>query len=399
MLTPDQRRLSISRSIFIGLGFLIITATWTLYNAYVPIFLKRFIQGETLIGFIMTLDNIAAITLQPFFGALSDSTNTRFGHRLPFILIGAPIAALFYALIPLANNFILLITVIAIMNLAMSVFRSPTVALMPDLTPAKMRSKANGIINFMGGLGATFILFGGSYLYDINPVFPFVLLSVLLIIITLFYLFKLKEPEKTVSEERINIIEVIKDIFSIKNRNVLFVLLAIFFWFFGYSAVETFFTLYGTEFLMIKESAAAMSLSFFSGSFLFFAIPSGYIAILLGRKKIIKTGIIGLLATFGALVFLRDVLLIRIFLAFGGVFWAFININSYPIIADAAGKKIGAYTGVYYLFSTLPAILSPLLVGWFLEHVGYHTLFIYAVIAFIIALFFMMKVKKRELYN
>ncbi len=393
MVRKNGEKLSYSKSIFIGLGFLIITATWSLYNSFVPIFLKKFIAAESIIGVIMTLDNIAAITLQPFFGALSDNTHTRYGHRLPFILIGAPIAAVFFAVIPLANSFVLLLAVLVIMNLAMSVFRSPTIALMPDLTPPKLRSKGNGLINFMGGIGAVLTFLLGSYLYDLDPFLPFILLSVLLIAIVLLYLWKLEEPEKAVKEERINIYKVIRNIFDIENRNILYILLAIFFWFFGYSAVETFFTLYGKEFLLIKESVAARSLMFFSLAFVVFAIPSGYLSSVMGRKKTITTGITGLLLTFFALVFLRNVLYINIVLAVGGFFWAFININSYPMIVNEAGENIGTYTGIYYFFATLPAILSPMFVGWTIQYFGYATLFVNAVIAFSIALYFMIKVK------
>jgi len=245
----------------------------------------------------------------------------------------------------------------------------------------------------MGGIGAVLTFLLGSYLYDVDPFLPFILLSVLLIAIVLLYIWKLEEPEKTVKEERINIYKVIRNIFNIENRNILYILLAIFFWFFGYSAVETFFTLYGKEFLLIKESVAARSLMFFSAAFVLFAIPSGYISSVIGRKKTIMTGIAGSLLTFFVLVFLRNILYINIVLAMGGFFWAFININSYPMIVNEAEEKIGTYTGIYYFFATLPAILSPMFVGWIIQYFGYGTLFVNAVIAFSIALFFMLKVK------
>lgn len=394
MVKEDSKQLSYGKSIYIGLGFFIVTATWTLYNSFVPVFLERFIRSEFIIGAIMTFDNIAAITLQPYFGALSDNIHTRFGHRLPFILIGAPIAAIFFALIPLAKSFYLLLVVLVIMNLAMSLFRSPVIALMPDLTPSELRSKANGFINFMGGIGAVLSLFFGAYLYDLDPSLPFIILAVLLVIVVLLYLWKLKEPEKIEKEERINILKVIKDIFSIENRNILYILLAIFFWFFGYTAVEAFFTLYGKNFLLIKESIAAQRLSFFSLTFLLFAIPSGYLATKIGRKKTICYGISGLLLTFLVLIFLRDLSYISLCLLIGGFFWAFININSYPMVVDASGGKIGTYTGIYYFFSTLPAILSPMVVGKIIEVFGYGTLFIHASISFLLALFFMLKVKE-----
>ncbi|HLV08690.1 MAG TPA: MFS transporter [Halanaerobiales bacterium] len=389
LLKKGKEKISYPKAIFLGLGFFITSATWTLYNSFVPIFLRNFIASQTMIGFIMTFDNIAAITLQPYFGAVSDNTHSRYGHRLPFLIIGMPIAAVFYALIPFANKFWLLLCFIIIMNLAMSVFRSPIIALMPDLTPPKLRSKANGVINLMGGLGASLTFALGSILYDIHQSIPFMLFSILMVIILLLFMWKLKEPVRARTEERVNIIKVIRDIFNEENKKVLNVLLAIFFWFFGYSGVETFFTLYGKEFLMIKESAAAMSLAAFSLTFVLFAIPSGFIASNIGRRKTILAGISGLFLVFASLIYIRELLIIRIVLLVGGLFWALININSYPMVVEKAGKSIGAYTGLYYFFSTIPAILSPITVGFLIEKFGYPLLFISAVISFALAFFFM----------
>lgn len=389
----DQNKLSYRKTIFIGLGFLIIMATWSLYNAFVPIFLKRFVAGETLIGLIMTLDNIAAITLQPYFGALSDNTYSRFGHRMPFMIIGIPIAALFFALIPLADNFWLLLVFIIIMNLAMSVFRSPTVALMPDLTPSPLRSKANGVINFMGGVGAILTYGLAARLYELNPAFPFILFSLLLLVILLAFLMKLREPERPRTGEQIKIWQIVGEIFRTRERRILYILLAIFFWFFGYAGVETFFTLYGKNYLLIKESTAAQALLFFSLTFVLFAIPSGFLAGKYSRKKIITIGIIGLIVVFSGLALTSDLLVIRLVLLIGGIFWAFININSYPMVVDQAGDKIGAYTGVYYFFSTIPAILAPVFVGFLIERLGYGILFISAIFSFMLALFFVLKIK------
>ncbi len=392
----NENKLSYSKTVFLGLGFFIVTATWTLYNSFVPVFLKNFIASQTLIGFIMTFDNIAAITLQPYFGALSDNTYSKYGHRLPYLIIGIPVAAIFYALIPYANTIWILLALIVVMNLSMSIFRSPVVALMPDLTPPNLRSKANGVINFMGGLGAILTFSLGSKLYDSHQAYPFILFSALLILVLLLFIWKLKEPERPKPEERVHIFSILRDVFTAENKMVLNVLLAIFFWFFGYSGVESFFTLYGKEFLLIKESAAAMSLTFFSLTFVIFAVPSGFIATAVGRKKTILTGIAGLILVFTALAIMRELLIIRILLFIGGIFWALININSYPMIVEKAGNSIGAFTGIYYFFSTIPAILSPIAVGFLIEYIGYHMLFVSAVISFILALFFMFRVKEEK---
>ncbi|MFW6035683.1 MAG: MFS transporter [Halanaerobiales bacterium] len=386
-----NEKLSYFKALFLGLGFMAISATWSLYNSYVPIFLKKFISSQTLIGFIMTFDNIVAITLQPYFGALSDHTHTRFGSRMPYLLIGIPVAAVFFAVIPFADNFWILVTVLIIMNLAMSLFRSPTIALMPDLTPSRLRSKANGVINLMGGLGAAIAFGPCAIIYKMNPTFPFLLLSLFMLIVLILFMLFLREPERTVQKKRLKFTRVIKDVIRTKKGNVLNVLFAIFFWFFGYSGISAFFTLYGKEFLLINEGDAAWSLMYFSIAFIIFAIPSGILASKFGRKKVIITGIIGLIITFLTLFFLRDILIIRIMLSVGGLFWACVNINSYPIIADSAGEKIGAFTGIYYFFSTIPAILSPIFVGFLIEYISYPMLFINAIVSFALALYFILK--------
>ncbi|NLM97051.1 MAG: SLC45 family MFS transporter, partial [Halanaerobiaceae bacterium] len=276
----------------------------------------------------------------------------------------------------------------------MIVFRSPVVSLMPDLTPSNLRSKANGLINFMGGVGAAVSLYFGAFLYNIDPSIPFIFFSIVLVIIILLYLWKIKEPEQVEKEEKMNLITIIKDIFKLLDRNILFILLAIFFWFFGFSGVETFFTLYGKNFLYISESLASQRLAFFSVSFLLLAIPSGYLASKIGRKRTICTGISGLLLVFILLIYLRNINHITYCLLLGGVFWALININSYPMIVDSSEGKIGTLTGIYYFFSTLPAILSPMVVGKIIEMAGYGTLFITASISLILSLFFMIKVKQ-----
>lgn len=147
---------SYRKTFLLGFGFFSISLLWSIYNSYIPIFLKEFSLSSLLVGFIMTFDNILAIVLQPYIGFLSDQTRTRFGRRMPFIMVGAPIAAVFFLLIPFAKSLNIgwMITTILIMNLAMAIFRAPVIALMPDTVPSQSRSKANGVVNFMGGLGA-----------------------------------------------------------------------------------------------------------------------------------------------------------------------------------------------------------------------------------------------------
>ncbi len=395
----NRSKVNYANTFLLGLGFFCISITWSLYNSFVPIFLNKYISSAFVIGLIMTFDNIAAITLQPFFGALSDRTNTKFGRRMPYLLIGIPVSAAFFALIPYEFSLISLIGIVMCFNISMSIYRAPTIALMPDLTPSPLRSKANGIINFMGGFGALLAYFVGSRIYDYDKHMPFMGTSLLMIFAILILYKAIKEPAAPALEDKepSGIISAFKEILSDKDKSALFILFAIFFWFIGYQGIETMFTLYGVKYLGIKESAAALTLGFFSVSFLIFAIPSGFIATRIGRKKTIKIGLVGLMLVFAAILFSKDITIIRGLMLIGGIFWAFVNINSYPMVVEmTTDNKIGAYTGLYYLFSSMSAILGPPLFGKLIDLVGYGVLFILALCFFLLAFICITYVKKGE---
>jgi len=397
----NNSKLNYKNTFILGLGLFCISITWALYNAFVPIFLSKYISSVFIIGLIMTFDNIAAITLQPFFGALSDRTNTRYGRRMPYLLIGIPASALFFLLIPYEFSFVSLIAIVMCFNIIMSIYRAPTVALMPDLTPSPFRSKANGIINFMGGFGAFLAYFVGSKIYDYDKHVPFMGTSLLMILAVIILYKVIKEPPvpALVPEEKENsgIISAFMEILSDSDKSALFILLAIFFWFIGYQGIEALFTLYGVKYLGIKESAAALTLGFFSLSFLIFAIPSGFIATRIGRKRTIKIGLLGLMIIFGAGFFSKDIIVIRVFMLIGGMFWAFVNINSYPMVVEmTTDSKIGAYTGLYYFFASMSAILGPPLFGKLIDLMGYGVLFLMAFCFFLLAFICIIYVKKGE---
>ncbi|MFY9176513.1 MAG: MFS transporter [Caldicoprobacterales bacterium] len=384
-------KLDYKKTFILGLGFFSASIIWPIYNNYVPIMLETYVKSGTIIGAIMTIDNIFAVVFQPLFGALSDRTNTRFGRRMPFLLIGVPLAAIFCSLIPFSNSLVSLMSFIIIMNFAMSIYRAPTVALMPDVTPSPLRSKANGVINFMGGLAAVIAYGIGGLLYKINTGYPFYMASIIMVAALMLLYTNIKEPEAVEIEEKEK--QPKKDV--AKNRSLICMLFAIFFWFTGFNAVETFFSLYGQHILGIEPGTSSIVLTSFSLAFLVFAIPAGFVASKLGRCKTILLGIIGALAVFVPLIFIRNALLISVILISGGIFWALININSYPMIVEMAPKGLtGAYTGYYYFFSSTAAIVSPILFGWIKDVVGsYKPLFVYASMGFILAFICMQFVK------
>ena len=404
-------RLDWGLTFIIGLGFFTTGITWSLYNSYVPIFLRDIINNDpywymllgawinTFIGIVMILDNIAAITLQPWIGAKSDNTWTRFGRRLPYIMVGIPIAAFFFSLIPIIKELILLLLVITMFNIAMAVYRAPVVALMPDIIPSKFRSKANGVINFMGGVGAVYAFFVGSYLYRwYGPFIAFLTTSVIMIIALIILVLYVKEPEKPLDvEERISIIQAFKEVTISDDRSGIFMLLAIMFWFFAYNIIETWFTTYGILILGVTEDEASRALTGFALAFILSAIPAGFIATKIGRRKTIIIGLIGIMAILAAVAPLRNLMHIALLLTIGGIFWALININSIVIVWEIGGtEKLGAYTGLYYFFSSIAAIFGPLIAGTIFDMVGFEIMFWLSVAYMLLALVCMFFVKSGE---
>lgn len=404
----------------LGFGFFSISITWSLYNAFVPFFLEKYVHSVALISFMMTIDNYFALFLQPWIGNRSDRTVSRYGRRMPYLLIGMPLAAVLTMLIPFHTGLFTLLLFMMLMNLAMSLYRSPTVALMPDITPDKQRTKANGLINFMGGVGSILAFGVGSFLYKASPALPFIVAGLITLLCLFIVSQFIKEERDGVNKEAAlgteevtgisgdlqrsgNIPRVKPTRISLKkqlDRTTVWLLAAIFFWFVAYQGVETLFTLYGKHHLGLSEQAASFSLTFFSLAFVVFAIPSGWLGGRFGKKKMIVTGVCGLMAVFALVGFAENLLVLRILLLVGGMFWACININSYPyVVATGTEESIGTRTGMYYLVSSLAAITSPPLLGLMIDLTDYSILFYAAAVSMAIALLCLFLMKGRSKFN
>jgi maltose/moltooligosaccharide transporter len=409
-------KLNYGKTFLLGFGFFGVSVIWGVYNAFVPLFLaNRFGLSPAIIGLFMTFDNIAALLIQPPVGAWSDRLRTPIGRRMPFILIGAPIGALAFGLIPMAAVLPLFVACTSTLLLSMAFWRTPIIALMPDIVPSQFRSQANGIINFMGGVGAIISFLGGAALYRMNPAFPFWMGSVLVIIASLLVFIFIKEPKTyEASEEQPGMIESLKEVLQDKERSALRLLLAIFFWFVGYNAVEAFFTLYAQKHLGMEEADGARLLGQLSLFFVLFALPSGYIGGRIGRRVTISSGIIVLALVMLVIFFspaatltleltrmpvLGQVPVVGALLMLAGVGWALININSLPMVVDMTDvARLGTYTGLYYLFSTLAAIAGPNVNGWIIEWTGsnYNTIMIVAPCFMLVAFLLMIGVRRGE---
>ncbi|NLE83868.1 MAG: SLC45 family MFS transporter [Chloroflexi bacterium] len=414
----EAKKFNFGKLFLIGFGFFGVSVLWSLYNTYVPILLsQKFSLDAAAIGFFMSLDNIAALFIQPPVGAWSDRVRTKLGRRLPFIAIGAPIAAVTFGLIPLAESLPVFLACTVTTILAMAFWRTPVVALMPDVTPSHLRSQANGIINFMGGLGLVLGTSIGAMLVKQNQAYPFWFGSILVLIAAVLVLLFVREPkvyEDSPNTEKPDLWKSLKELFTSKHGDAIRIFLAIFFWFIAYNAIEAFLSLYGVNHLGLDESGAGRLITSVGASFLIFAIPSGFIGGKLGRRKTIGMGLVimilvllsvyfipkeTLLVSHGSLPLLGSFMNLTILLLAAGIGWSFININSLPMVVDLTdATQIGTFTGLYYLFSTLAAIAGPNVNGWIVRLSGnnYSSIFVIGPIFMAAALIMIMGVRSGE---
>ncbi|MBP7213472.1 MAG: SLC45 family MFS transporter [Anaerolineaceae bacterium] len=414
----QEPKFNYGKLFLIGFGFFGTSVLWSLYNVYVPLLLsQRFGLDSVAIGFFMSIDNIAALFIQPPVGAWSDRVRTKLGRRLPFILVGAPIAAVAFGLIPLAASLPVFVACTVTTILAMAFWRTPVVALMPDVTPSHLRSQANGIINFMGGVGMVLGTSIGGILVKQNQAFPFWFGSALVILAAILVLIFVREPKVPVEEvtkEDPNMWKSLKDLFTGKHGDALRIFLAILFWFIAYNAIEAFLSLYGVNVLGLELGDAGRLVTSVGATFLIFSIPAGFIGAKLGRRKTISIGltimILVLLAIFfipqstllvqhGTLPLLGNFYNLTILLLLAGIGWSFININSLPMVVDlTTSAKTGTFTGLYYLFSTLAAIIGPNLNGLIIKLAGgnYGAIFVIGPVFMLAALAMIFGVRSGE---
>lgn len=422
----ESKRMNYLKTFLLGFGFFGVSVIWSVYNAFVPLILdQRFGLEAGFISFIMVLDNIAALLIQPPLGVFSDRLRSPIGRRLPFIVVGAPVAAAMFGIIPHAQTLPLFIFSCVTLLLAMAFWRTPVVALMPDITPSSNRSQANGVINLMGGLGTVLATLVGGPLYRINPNYPFFLAGGLVVIAALLVLIFIREPKEFISsklhlaakgeetELDKKVTKNIASVFTQTDKSPMYILLAILFWFIAYNSLETFFTLYGVNYLGLESGDSAFQISYIGLVFMVMAIPAGLLASKLKRKRVIMAGIIIMIASVLLLyIFPTSVLttqyaslmgsgfyVLSIILMLAGVGWAMINVNSLPMVVDMTDDEhIGTYTGLYYFFSQVAATIGPVVFGWTIQlsNNDYRLMMVIAPLFLVLAFLMMIGVRKGE---
>lgn len=441
-----ETKLNYKRTFLIGLAFLSICSFWQMYDNIIPLILQNtYHLGETMTGAVMALDNVLAIFLLPVFGALSDKVHTKLGRRMPFIVAGTILAVIFMMLLPMIDNAekarwgtgesfsnqVIFLAVLFFTLVSMGLYRSPAVALMPDVTPNHLRSRANAVINLMGAVGGVYalimikVLVGKGETPDYLPLFASIaavmVIAVGILVITIREN-KLREEvekaeaantekveEKAIAEgvEAAGEIEAVADTEQsgatgkIKGmpkevkRSMYFMLASIFLWFTAYNAVTTAFSRYTKVVWKMEGGSFANCLMVATVAAIFSYIPIGSISAKIGRKKTIMGGVLLMAACYGAAIFAREYHpLVNVAFALIGVAWAAINVNSYPmIVAMSSGSDVGKFTGTYYTFSMAAQILTPVLSGFLLENVSYNTLFPYALFFSLMAFLTMTQVR------
>lgn len=411
-------KLNTKRTILIGFAFLSISAFWQMYDNLVPLMLTgTFAIDKTWSGMIMAADNVLALVLLPLFGSLSDRCHHPLGRRKPFILFGTLGACLLMAGLPLLDNlyaaspskgvFFAFVGILALLLIAMGTYRSPAVALMPDVTPKPLRSKGNAVINLMGAVGGILYLLITSVLYSksrteglehINylPIFLIVagIMLASLLIIMLFVdeprlvaeqaAYEAAHPEDDLTETEASGKVIIP---KAVKRSLFFVLASVALWYIGYNAVTTWFSVYATTVWDMAPGQATLCLTVATGGAIASYIPVGMIAARVGRKKTILFGA-GVLASCFLIMFVYTLFaggfspILFVLFVLIGIAWASINVNSLPMVVEmCGGGDVGKFTGYYYTFSMAAQVITPMLSGYLYDHVSEKALFIYSAVA------------------
>ncbi len=410
-------KLNNKRTILVGLAFLSICAFWQMYDNVIPLILtKTFHMNETYSGAIMAADNVLALFLLPFFGSLSDRTSTKIGKRMPYILAGSAAAIVLMNILPFLDNgyyltpstgkLVSFVIILGLLLVAMGTYRSPAVALMPDVTPKPLRSRANAIINLMGALGGIIYLGITAVMYPkskteglehVNYQPLFIIVAGIMLVAIIALKLTTNEPKLTAEnkalEEQHPEWNLAQDdgsgneILPPQVRKSLgFLLASIALWFIGYNGVTTWFTVYVDNVMGQGIGGASRCLMVATGGAILSYIPIGSIAAKIGRKKTIRIGCVLLAVCFAlgyvlTTTFKEINLIMFIVFALVGFAWAAINVNSLPMVVEMCkGSDIGKFTGYYYTASMAAQVVTPIVAGTLMRNISYKVLFPYAAI-------------------
>ena len=468
-------KLNYGKTILMGFAFMASSIAWGVYDPYVTTILNKMLsasptiehwstvlvqkfpflltfmqaQGENVgsaaagftlvplfIGVIMTFDNIFGVIFQPTFGKLSDRCHTRFGKRKPFIMFGAPVAAVLFLLIPRMHSIPALMACIILFVFIMSLWRAPCVALMPDLTPPSLRSEGNAVINLVGGVGSMLALVAATIVcgifgfdkkteQDLYIPYVFAFAAVVMVICTLVVTFFVKEPdsrlrteaernremdaharaeaEKAARKAEKEALKAIK-LSKSERTSLILMLCGLFFLFCGSNSIQTYFALFAWEILGKSSGEATTMMTLFAVSTALGALPAGWLGKKLGRKKTIMIGLGLFITAFITYLIVTGIAghaviaLVWVALVFGGFANMLITVNTLPLVLEIGGlQKVGTFTGYYYTATFSAQIATPIVYGVVRMLTGtYASLFVYCPICFAVSFLCILGVRHGE---
>lgn len=434
-----NRGYSTGQLIIASLGFGSVMIFWTIYNSFVPLILDEKLNHlggialsatviSTLTGFIMTIDNFFGLIFQPIFGRKSDFMRSRYGKRMPYLLVGVPICAVLFVLMPLAAKIngvagiLAMMLVIIAFNFVMSTWRAPCVAIMPDIVPVEYQSDGNAVVNMvaavtsiiasaaatiLGAMGFKQAIADGDYV----SVFAFGAIVVLLCLLIIWIFVKWPDNRKD-KVTRGQTADVSRPKETLRNLNLpadakrsMFIMMFALLCISGSSdGFGTYFTLYATRLLEMDAATATLIRTLATLGGVLLAVPAGIMGRKLGRKKSILIGLVvvavchglmSMIPLFGITAVFVPVAVINFVYAAGFIL---ININTLPIMLAIGGKeRFGAFTGYYYTATFTAAVICPTLIGFLIGITGtYNTVQIFCMASMLIAIFCVAKVKHGE---
>ena len=346
---------------------------------------------------------------------LKDVTNRDEG-KTPYTSYVVPARQAYAADITASNRtpLILFILVLLVLLVAMGVFRSPAVALMPDVTLKPLRSKGNAVINLMGNAGGIIVLLlGMGFAFGISKADNammsytpyYITIAGVMVAALLIFLFTVKEPQWVAQMQSDAIRYQIEDdtpeaangskkLSKSQMFSLICILLSVALWYVGYNAVTSKYSVYAPNVLLMGYSETMLIAQ---ACAIVAYLPAGMVASKIGRKKTILAGVVMLALAFGVAAFMRassPAWLMYIMFALAGIAWATINVNSFPMVVEmCSGSDVGKYTGFYYTASMAAQTVTPMLSGLLMDKLGMSVLFPYAAIAVSLAFVTMLLVK------
>jgi MFS family permease len=424
-VSEDKKRFGkyTGTTFLISLGFFTMGLMDPLYDNFVPLFLKDYIPSMSLRNTIMTIDNYFALLLIPLFSVWSDKVRTPIGRRMPFILVTLPMSAILFASLPFAAaaSLLALLAVILALNVFKQGARGPVVALMPDIIPGEYRSQANGVINTAGALAGIIATLFLARLMDPILTLPFFgttqgkapfLIAALLValsVILLFILVKERRADSSAAETRAPILASLRKIALAEDKSALLILVSIFLWFFGYQGVLPCISTYMLDVIGVSKGQTAYAMGAVALAMIAFGLPSGILAAKIGRRKVIRASLLGIVLVMAAIFSHEPATAAlgisgaaRLYSFLGlmfvfGVFWIAVVANSFPMLWQMATyADMGIYTAVYYVAKESSSIISPPITGYASDRLGIRSIFIVAAVAMFAAFVVMSFVKRGE---